>query len=160
MMACRSQVKSTLNLAINAAIRIARSHVTILSANVGERQWRAINHKNLAVKVKLAFLMAPLGSVTQSTPSPSLDKCRVIHLMVVSLNDGSRKNCPSFTIFHQYSNSAVRGYLLASTSSPYRYRRMASTEISTCMLCTRTCSSGPYFAGASHLSICDWGVAT
>ena len=33
--------------------------MTILSAAVGERQWGTINHKNFAVKVSLAFLMAP-----------------------------------------------------------------------------------------------------
>ncbi|TMX01081.1 hypothetical protein EJD97_025226 [Solanum chilense] len=65
MTACRSQAKSTSNPAIIAAIRTARSHVTILATAVGKRQWRTIKHKNLAVKVKLAFLMAPLGSVTQ-----------------------------------------------------------------------------------------------
>ncbi|TMX02970.1 hypothetical protein EJD97_018944 [Solanum chilense] len=65
MTACRSQVKSTSNPAIIAAISTARSHVTILSAVVGERQWRTINHKNFVVKVRLAFLMAPFGSVTQ-----------------------------------------------------------------------------------------------
>ena len=50
----------------------------------GERKWRIINHKNFAVKVKLAFLMAPFGSVTQSAPSLSIDKCRAIHFLVVS----------------------------------------------------------------------------
>ncbi|TMW97320.1 hypothetical protein EJD97_005751 [Solanum chilense] len=64
MTACGSQAKSTSNPAIIAAIRTARSHMTILSATVGERQWRKINHKNLAVKVKLALFMAPFGSVT------------------------------------------------------------------------------------------------
>ncbi|TMX03397.1 hypothetical protein EJD97_016680 [Solanum chilense] len=64
MTACRSQAKSTSNPAIIAAIRTSRSHVTMLSVVVGERQWRTINHKNLAVKVKLAFLMAPFDSVT------------------------------------------------------------------------------------------------
>ncbi|TMX04990.1 hypothetical protein EJD97_003676 [Solanum chilense] len=59
---CRSQAKSTSNPVIITTIRTARSHVTILSAAVGERQWRTINHKNLVVKVKLAFLMAPFGS--------------------------------------------------------------------------------------------------
>ncbi|TMX05311.1 hypothetical protein EJD97_024922 [Solanum chilense] len=65
---CRSQAKSTSNPAIIAAIRTARSHVTLLYVSMGERQWRTINHKNLAVKVKLTFLMAPFGSVTQSAP--------------------------------------------------------------------------------------------
>ncbi|TMW83954.1 hypothetical protein EJD97_000364 [Solanum chilense] len=64
MTACRSQAKSTSNPSIIAAIITARSHVIILSATVWERQWRKINHKNLAVKVRLAFLMAPFGSVT------------------------------------------------------------------------------------------------
>lgn len=79
MTACRSQAKSTSNLTIIAAIRTARFHVTILSAVVGEKQWRTINHKNLAVRVMLAFLMAPFGSITQSAPSLSTDKCRAIH---------------------------------------------------------------------------------
>ncbi|TMW81713.1 hypothetical protein EJD97_008213 [Solanum chilense] len=65
MIACRSHAKSTSNPTIIAAISTARSHVTILSAAVGERQWQTINHKNFAVKVRLAFLMAPFGSVTQ-----------------------------------------------------------------------------------------------
>ncbi|TMX05039.1 hypothetical protein EJD97_003174 [Solanum chilense] len=64
MTACRSQAKSTLNPAIIAAISTARSHVTILSTTVGERQWQTINHKNFVVKVRLAFLMAPFDSVT------------------------------------------------------------------------------------------------
>ncbi|TMW92430.1 hypothetical protein EJD97_013069 [Solanum chilense] len=64
MTACESQAKSTSNPAIIAAIRTARSHVTILSTAVGERQWRTISHKNFAVKVRLSFLMAPFGSVT------------------------------------------------------------------------------------------------
>ncbi|TMW98532.1 hypothetical protein EJD97_003912 [Solanum chilense] len=64
MTACRSKEKSTSNPAIIAAINTARSHVTKLSAAVGERQWWTINHKNFAVKVRLAFLMAPFGSVT------------------------------------------------------------------------------------------------
>ena len=100
MTSCRSQEKSTSNPAIIAAIRTVRSYVTILSIAVGERQWRIINHKNLVVKVKLAFLMASFDSVTQSAPSPSIDKCMAIHLLVVSLSDGSHKNWPSFIIFH------------------------------------------------------------
>ncbi|TMX02817.1 hypothetical protein EJD97_019655 [Solanum chilense] len=64
MTAYKSHAKSTSNPAIIAAIRTARSHVTILSAAIGKRQWRAINHTNLAVKLKLAFLMHPFGSVT------------------------------------------------------------------------------------------------
>ncbi|TMW85213.1 hypothetical protein EJD97_023505 [Solanum chilense] len=64
MTACRSHTKSTSNPAIIAAISTARSHVTILSAAVGERHWRTINHKNFAVKVRLSLLMAPFGSVT------------------------------------------------------------------------------------------------
>ena len=67
-------------------------HVTILSAAVGERQWRTMNHKNLAVKVKLSFLMAPFGSITQSAPSLSTDKYRSIHLLMVSLSDVSLRN--------------------------------------------------------------------
>ncbi|TMW99347.1 hypothetical protein EJD97_002707 [Solanum chilense] len=63
MTACRSQAKSTSNPAIIASIRNAGSHLAILSAAVGERQWRTINHKNLAVKVNLAFLMSPFVSV-------------------------------------------------------------------------------------------------
>uniref|UniRef100_UPI0033914910 hypothetical protein n=1 Tax=Acinetobacter baumannii TaxID=470 RepID=UPI0033914910 len=62
---------------------------------VGKRKWRTINHKKFAVKVRLAFLITPFGSVTQSAPSPLTDKCRAIHLLVVSLSDGSRKNWPS-----------------------------------------------------------------
>ena len=58
MTAYRSQPKSTSNPAITAAISTALSHVTILSAVVGERQWRTINHKNFTVKVRLDFLMA------------------------------------------------------------------------------------------------------
>ncbi|TMX02275.1 hypothetical protein EJD97_022150 [Solanum chilense] len=65
MTACRSQKKSTSNPTIIAAISTARSHVTILSAAVGERQFRTINHKNFAVKVRLAFFLAPFGSITQ-----------------------------------------------------------------------------------------------
>ncbi|TMW80785.1 hypothetical protein EJD97_015135 [Solanum chilense] len=65
MTACRSHAKSTSNPAIITAINTARSHVTILSAAVGERQWRTISHKNFAVKVRWAFLMAPFSSVTQ-----------------------------------------------------------------------------------------------
>ncbi|TMW83895.1 hypothetical protein EJD97_000522 [Solanum chilense] len=65
MTACRSHAKSTSNPPIIAAISTDRSHVMILSAAVGERQWRTINHKNFAVKVRLAFLMASFGSVTQ-----------------------------------------------------------------------------------------------
>ncbi|TMW93051.1 hypothetical protein EJD97_012252 [Solanum chilense] len=65
MIACRSHAKSTSNTAIIAAINTARSHITILSAAVGERQWRTISHKNFAVKVRLAFLMGPFGSITQ-----------------------------------------------------------------------------------------------
>ncbi|TMW96434.1 hypothetical protein EJD97_007362 [Solanum chilense] len=64
MTACRSHAKSTSNPAIITAINTARSHVTILSAAVGERQWRTINHKNFAVKFRLAFLMATYGSIT------------------------------------------------------------------------------------------------
>ncbi|TMW98874.1 hypothetical protein EJD97_003366 [Solanum chilense] len=64
MTAYRSHAKSTSNPTIIAAINTARSHVTILSTVVGERQWRTINHKNCAVKVRLAFLMALFGSVT------------------------------------------------------------------------------------------------
>ena len=66
MTVCKSQAKSTSNWAIISTIRIARSHVTLLSVAMGERQWQTINNKNLAVKVKLAVLMAPFGSVTQS----------------------------------------------------------------------------------------------
>ncbi|TMX00340.1 hypothetical protein EJD97_000988 [Solanum chilense] len=65
MTACISHMKSTSNPAIIAAINTARSHVTILSVAVGERQWQTICHKNFAVKVRLAFLMDPFGSVTQ-----------------------------------------------------------------------------------------------
>ncbi|TMX05705.1 hypothetical protein EJD97_006913 [Solanum chilense] len=65
MTSIRSQAKSTSNPAIIAANGIARSHVTILLAAVGERQWGTINHKNFAMKVRLAFLMAPFGLVTQ-----------------------------------------------------------------------------------------------
>ena len=64
MTVCRSQEKSTSNLAIIATIRTVRSHVTILSVAMRERMWWTINHKNLAVKVKLTLLMAPFGSVT------------------------------------------------------------------------------------------------
>ena len=80
----RSQAKSTSNPSIIAAIRTARSHVTILSEAVGERKWQTINHKNLAVKVKLAFLMDPFSSMNKSAPSPSINKCWAIHLLVVS----------------------------------------------------------------------------
>ncbi|TMX05854.1 hypothetical protein EJD97_011732 [Solanum chilense] len=65
MTACKSQAKSTSSLAIIAAISTARSHVIILSAAMGEMRWRTISHKNFAMKVRLAFLMAPFGSVTQ-----------------------------------------------------------------------------------------------
>ncbi|TMW91989.1 hypothetical protein EJD97_013630 [Solanum chilense] len=65
MTACRSHAKSTSNPAIIASIYTARSHVTILSVDVGERLWQTISHKNFTVKVRLAFLMAPFGSVTQ-----------------------------------------------------------------------------------------------
>ena len=51
---------------------------------MGERQWQTINHRNLAVKVKLAFLMAPFGSITQLEASHSIDKCWDMHLLVVS----------------------------------------------------------------------------
>ncbi|TMW81468.1 hypothetical protein EJD97_009418 [Solanum chilense] len=61
----RSHAKSTLNPTIIAAINTAQSDVTILSAAVGERQWRTISHKNFVVRVRSAFLMAPFGSVTQ-----------------------------------------------------------------------------------------------
>ncbi|TMW82894.1 hypothetical protein EJD97_004051 [Solanum chilense] len=64
MIAYRSPAKSTSNLSIIAAISTARSHVTILSTAVGKRQWRTIKHKNFAVKVRLAFLIAPFESVT------------------------------------------------------------------------------------------------
>ncbi|TMW91988.1 hypothetical protein EJD97_013629 [Solanum chilense] len=64
MTAYRSHAKSTSNPAIIAVINTTLSHVTILSADEGERQWRTITHKNFAVKVRLAFLMAPFGSVT------------------------------------------------------------------------------------------------
>ncbi|TMW80778.1 hypothetical protein EJD97_015207 [Solanum chilense] len=65
MTACRSHTKSISNPAIIAAINTARSHVTMLSTAVGDRQWRTISHKNFVVKVRLDFLMAPFGSVTQ-----------------------------------------------------------------------------------------------
>ncbi|TMW83840.1 hypothetical protein EJD97_000607 [Solanum chilense] len=64
MTAYRSHMKSTSNLAIIAAINTTRSHITILSAAVGERQWRKISHKNFDVKVRFAFLMASFCSVT------------------------------------------------------------------------------------------------
>ena len=120
MTAYRRQAKSTSNPAVIAAIKTARSHQTILLAAVGERKWQTINHKNLAVMVRFAFLMSPFGSITQLAPSPSRDKCRVIHLLVVSLSDGSRKNWLSLTICQRWSNSAVRGVRLTSTSSLYR----------------------------------------
>ena len=56
----------------------------MLSTAVGEIKWLTINHRNLVVKVKLAFLMAPFGSITQSTASPSIDKFWAIYLLVVS----------------------------------------------------------------------------
>ena len=61
MTAYRSQAKSNPNPDFIAIIRTMRSHVTILSAAVGERKWGTINHKNLGVNVKLDFLMAPFG---------------------------------------------------------------------------------------------------
>ena len=66
----RSQAKTTLNPAIILAIKTARSYVTVLSTAVEERSWRTINHRNLVVKVMLAFLMTPFGFITQSTVSP------------------------------------------------------------------------------------------
>ncbi|TMW80707.1 hypothetical protein EJD97_016400 [Solanum chilense] len=68
MTACGSQAKSTSNPAIIAAIRTARFYVTILSAALRERMWWTMNHKNLAVKVKLAFLMAPFSSLPSRHP--------------------------------------------------------------------------------------------
>ena len=64
MNACKSLAKSTSNSAIIAAIRTVQSYVTLLSAAVDERQWQTINHKNIDVKVKLTFLIAPFGFVT------------------------------------------------------------------------------------------------
>ncbi|TMW83762.1 hypothetical protein EJD97_000782 [Solanum chilense] len=61
----RRQAKSTSNPTIIAAIRTTRSHVTILSATVEKKKWRTINHKNIAVKVKIPFLIDPFGSVSQ-----------------------------------------------------------------------------------------------
>ena len=60
---CRSKEKSTSNMSIIASICTTRSHLTILSVAMEERQWRIINHKNFDVKVRLPFLMAPFGSV-------------------------------------------------------------------------------------------------
>ncbi|TMW99143.1 hypothetical protein EJD97_002989 [Solanum chilense] len=65
MTTSRSQAKSNSKPPIIAAISTARSHVIILSAAMGERHWRIINHKNFTLKVRLAFLLAPFGSVTQ-----------------------------------------------------------------------------------------------
>ncbi|TMX02382.1 hypothetical protein EJD97_021811 [Solanum chilense] len=65
MTALRCQAKSTSNPSIIAAFRTARYQVTILSTAMGERQWRSVNQKNMAVKVRLAFSMSPFSSSTQ-----------------------------------------------------------------------------------------------
>ena len=54
--------------------------------------------QELGDECEVGLLDGPFGSVTQSAPSPSTDKYRAIHRLVVSLSAGSRRNCPSFTI--------------------------------------------------------------
>lgn len=59
---------SITNPATNAATNAALSHVRMIRAVVRGRQWRTNSQKNLAVKVRLAFLIRTLGFNTQYPP--------------------------------------------------------------------------------------------
>ena len=56
----------------------------MLLAVVEDRMSRTNSQINLAVNVRLSFLMTPLGSTTQSAPSPYKKMCWAINLLVVS----------------------------------------------------------------------------
>ena len=62
------------------------SHVSILFVAVGDRQWQTNSQKHLATKVRLSFLIKPLGSNTKSALSLSMDSRYAIHLLMDSLS--------------------------------------------------------------------------